>query len=224
MTTFSAEDFSQQMARVGQDVSRETLARLGHFVDFLGKWQRAINLVSNESFKDPWRRHILDSAQLAPYLPPAGGDITDLGSGAGFPGLVLAMLTGWNVRLIDSDQRKCVFLREAARHCGVYDRVQVYDRRFEEITPWPAPVITARACAPLAQLLRHAEPFLTPGTLCLFLKGARVEEELTEAAMIWKMRAGRFPSLTDSQGVILKLTEIERQSESKDENAREPKP
>lgn len=200
--------FASEMIAIGQDVSRETLAALETYAALLEKWQMRINLVARDSMADLWQRHFLDSAQLAPLFPPGGAAITDLGSGAGFPGLVLAIVTGREVHLIDSDQRKGAFLMEAARLTGA--RVKVHTTRIEAAEAWPAEIVTARALAPLGQLLDWAAPFLGATTTCLFLKGAKAEEELTEAGRFWTMETERRQSLTDSSGVILRLTHLAR--------------
>ena len=200
--------FAAEMSRIGQDVSRETLSALETYAALLTKWQVRINLVAKDSLSDLWRRHFLDSAQLVPLLPPGETPITDLGSGAGFPGLVLAILTGREVHLVDSDQRKGAFLMEAARLTGA--KARVHTTRIEAANAWPAEIVTARALASLAQLLDWAEPFVTSSTTCLFLKGAKAEEELTEATRFWTMATERHPSLTDSGGVILKIIQLKR--------------
>jgi 16S rRNA (guanine527-N7)-methyltransferase len=198
--------------RTRTGVSRETLQRLGIYAGLLVKWQRAVNLVARDSLEDLWRRHILDSAQLKPLLPPqpATGPrvVVDLGSGAGFPGMVLAILGAGDVHLIESHRRKCAFLAEVARATGT--RVFIHAARLEELAPWPAHVVTARALAPLSRLLGLAAPFLGPGGVCLFLKGRKVEEELTAAGKEWKMRVERIPSVSDPAGTILRLGNISR--------------
>ncbi len=183
--------------------------RLEAYLDLLRKWQRRINLVSDASLTDAWRRHILDSAQLFPLVPESCGRLVDLGSGAGFPGLVLAIMGVAGVELIESDGRKCAFLAEAARVSEA--RVTIRDARIESLPARPADLIVARACAPLPRLLDHAERFLSPQTLCLFLKGARVDEELTSAAKEWRMNVERLPSRTHPQGCILYVQGISRE-------------
>lgn len=206
----TADQFTSAMSGIGQNVSRETFSALETYAALLRKWQAKINLVAKDSLQELWRRHFLDSAQLLPLLPPGNDPITDLGSGAGFPGLVLAIMTGREVHLVDSDQRKGAFLLEAARQTGVLDRVKVHTTRIEAAKAWPAPIVTARALASLDQLLLWAEPYLTPETTCLFLKGAKAEDELTAAGGSWTMDIQRHQSLTDSSGVILKLHHIQR--------------
>jgi 16S rRNA (guanine527-N7)-methyltransferase len=190
-------------------VSRETLARFEAYAELLQRWSAAVNLVGRGTLADPWRRHFLDSAQLYPLVPPEARSLLDLGSGAGFPGLVLAILGVPGVVLAESDSRKCAFLREAARLTGT--SVRVHAGRIETLPPRPFDVITARALAPLDKLLALAEPFLGPGTRCLFLKGERGREELTRARKGWKMLAAVHPSRSDPRGVILELHQVARE-------------
>jgi 16S rRNA (guanine527-N7)-methyltransferase len=194
------------------DVSRETLQRLRRYAETLIKWQKSINLVASGSLDDLWRRHMLDSAQLLTYLPPQVGGVVDMGTGAGFPGLVLAILGVSTVHLVESDARKCIFLNEAARAAGleVGRNPIVHRSRLEHIQDLQADVVTARACAPLGQLLTYAEPFLGANSVCLFLKGGRVDEELTDAAKTWRMSVERFPSLSDPSGTILRMRQVAR--------------
>ncbi len=203
-------EFVKQLNGLGVDVSRETLARLEAYAALLVKWQAKINLVGPATLPDLWRRHFLDSAQLLPLLPPGPGILVDLGSGAGFPGLVLALMTEWRVHLVDSDQRKCAFLRQVALETGANTRVAIHARRFEDVPGYKADIVTARACAPLDALLGYALPFLGENGRCLFLKGAQAEEELTAAEANWNMRVERRPSLTDPAGVILVIEQLVR--------------
>jgi 16S rRNA (guanine527-N7)-methyltransferase len=192
-------------------VSRETLAALTRYAGLLVKWQAKINLVSADSLADLWSRHMLDSAQLYPLLPPDARALVDLGSGAGFPGLVLAILGVPEVYLIESDARKCAFLIEAARLAGLTpgQNPVIHRARIEAVLGFTANVVTARACAPLDRLLAYAEPFLGAESICIFPKGAQVEDELT-AAKNWRMTVERFPSTTDSSGTILRIGHITR--------------
>jgi len=190
-------------------VSRETLDRLQTYADLLVKWQGSINLVGKSTLADLWRRHMLDSAQLYPLLPADTRTLVDFGSGAGFPALVLAIMGVADVHMIESDVRKGAFLREVARIVGV--KVTVHSVRIEALAPFPAEVITARALAPVAQLLEFARPFLAPHTQCLFLKGQNVEGELTEAHKIWDMSVERHSSRTEPAATILRLTEVRRE-------------
>ncbi len=196
------------------NVSRETMVRLAAYGRLLEKWQGAVNLVSKASLGDLWRRHMLDSAQLSRLIAPIGPDparapvILDLGSGAGFPGLVLAILGVGEVHLVEAEQRKCTFLEAVARETGT--KVTVHARRIEDLAPFTADVVTARALAPLDRLLALAVPFLGPEGEFLVLKGKKVNHELTAAEKHWKMRVERFTSASDSSGVILRLRDIAR--------------
>ncbi len=190
------------------NVSRETLDRLVAYVELLTRWNRRINLVGRDTIGDIWRRHILDSAQLYPLIPPKARILVDLGSGAGLPGLVLSILGVPEVHLIESDGRKAVFLQEAVRVTGA--AAIVHAMRIDRVKPFIADVVTARALAPVAQLLEISKPFLGPHSICLFLKGANVEQELTGIDKAWKMRLDRLPSVSDVSGCILRLENISR--------------
>ncbi len=187
-------------------VSRETLARLEAYAMLLRHWQRAINLVGGSTLGDLWRRHFLDSAQLFRLLPPPPCRIADLGSGAGFPGLVLAILGAGEVHLIEADSRKCAFLREALRVTRT--PALLHEERVERVVGVKVDVVTARGLASLDQLIAFALPLLKPGGICLFTRGRGSEEELTQAVKKWKMRVERFPSETDPRARILRLGEI----------------
>jgi 16S rRNA (guanine527-N7)-methyltransferase len=189
-------------------VSRETLKRLETYADLLVQWNKTINLVAAATLPDIWRRHFLDSAQLLPLAPEGAKIWVDIGSGAGFPSLVLAIIGEegdsrpiWH--LIESDVRKCAFLREAARLTGV--NVVLHNSRAEAVEAFPADAITARAVAPLPKLLDLAAKFLSPDTTCLFLKGKHIDEELTKATKCWNMNVERFSSHSDPRGTILRL-------------------
>lgn len=188
-------------------VSRETQGRLETYVALLRSWNPRINLVSAESLRDVWRRHILDSGQLFRHLPSSARNLVDLGSGAGLPGLVLAILGAPDVHLVESDQRKAAFLREAARVTGT--AVTVHGTRSENVAAFPADVITARALAPLPKLLEMAAPFIGPTTVCLFLKGGDVGDELTAAQQQWIMNLQVIASESDPTGHILRLEELQ---------------
>ncbi len=191
-------------------VSRETLERLDAYVGLLAKWQQRINLVSASSLADVWRRHILDSGQIIDYLPAKPGRVLDLGSGAGFPGLVLTILGVDGVELVESDGRKCAFLAEAARISGV--SVIIHNQRIEALEAAPADVITARACAPLVELLSYAVRFWGSDTMIIALKGAHVDDELTSATKCWRMSVDRHSSRSDPNGTVLCLGNLDRVS------------
>ena len=200
------EDF-----RAETGVSRGTLARLGTYAALLVKWNRAINLVGAASLEDLWRRHMLDSAQLLPLLPAVAAKrqrvIVDLGSGAGFPGLVLAILGAGALHMVEADRRKAEFLRTVLRELQI--NAEVHDLRIEAMPRLAADVVTARACARLPKLLAYAERFsprLSEVPLkCIFPKGRRADEELTEAGKQWNMRVERVPSRSDPGGTILQI-------------------
>jgi len=190
-------------------VSRETLERLETYAQLLGKWQRAINLVGPATLPDLWRRHFLDSAQLSSFLPILAGRtrrIADLGSGAGFPGLVLAILGCGEVHLVESDRRKAQFLREVSRETGA--RTRLHEARIEELSPLSADLVTARALAPLERLLDYVGRHLAPGGLALLPKGREAAAELTRAQRRWSMTVEQRPSLSDAEGSVLVIGDL----------------
>lgn len=193
----------------GITVSRETRTRLERHLELLRQWQKRINLVGPATLADAWQRHTLDSAQLFALLPATTRRLVDLGSGAGFPGLVLAILGVPEVHLVEADRRKAAFLREAARLTGT-DNVVVHARRIEELAPFPADVVTARALAPLPRLLALAAPFLGPGGVAIFPKGREVAAELTAAAQHWTMQVEQVASATAPGARILLVREVQR--------------
>lgn len=188
------------------DVSRETLERLSVYADLLERWQAKINLVSPASLPELWQRHMLDSAQLINHIPPETKIITDLGSGAGFPGLVIAIITGIETHLVESDTRKSAFLREVIRQTDA--TAEIHTGRAETMKPWSSHLVTARALAPLPKLLAYARPYMAPSiefdtSTCLFLKGETWREELTEAEKSWHIQCQNVVSKTDPAGRIL---------------------
>jgi 16S rRNA (guanine527-N7)-methyltransferase len=194
-------------ARAG--VSRETLARLEAYVGLLQDWNSRHNLVSARSLEDVWRRHVWDSAQLAPLVPQNAKTIADLGSGAGFPGLVLAELLRGRVAvtLFESTRKKCDFLAAAAEAMQL--PVTIRNERIEAGGRERFDVVAARALAPLDKLLGYAQQLSDRRTLCLFLKGQSLAAELTEARKSWRMKALQHPSATDPSGVILEVRELD---------------
>ena len=190
-------------------VSRETLARLEAYAELLTRWSARINLVGRDTLADLWRRHILDSAQLYRLIPSSAQNLIDLGSGAGLPGLILAILGVPGVELVEADSRKAAFLREAARITRA--EVTIRPCRIQAVPPHPVDVVTARACAPLDRLLDLAAPFLARDTLCLLPKGERYNEELTLARKAWTMNVSVEQSLSDRRGVVLRLQQVARE-------------
>src|SRR5690349_5193773 len=208
MTAASPPDAMRDSASdaVLASVSRETRERLDAYAALLRKWQPTINLVGPRTLGDLWTRHFVDSAQLFPLIPSEARVLVDLGSGAGFPGLVLAILGVPEVHLIESDQRKATFLREAAR--ATQAPVTVHAKRIEQVSPFPADVVSARALAPLTDLLALASPFLTPDAVCIFPKGQQASDELTAAAKTWNIKVDRIQSITDPGATILRVSEV----------------
>jgi len=187
-------------------VSRETLGRLEVMVETLLRWQKAINLVGRATLDDVWTRHVLDSAQLAPLIPATTKSLADLGSGAGFPGLVLATLRSeLDVTLIESDVRKSAYLSEAARKMGLPKQPKILINRIEAAPPAQADVVTARALAPLGQLLTWADRHRANPAICLFHKGKDWRAELTGAMKDWEIECTPQPSVTDRDAVILRI-------------------
>lgn len=199
-----AESFSTAL-----HVSRETMVRLSLYESLLRKWQKRINLVSNSTLDEFWRRHMLDSAQLAGLAPETALRWADLGSGGGFPGLVIAILLRerprFGMHLVESDQRKCIFMREVIRETGA--PAIVYNERIEAFAAGAGPfdVVSARALAPLPRLFDWAEPLFGPDTVGLFLKGLGLQDELTQARKHWIFEADYSPSQSDPSGSVLSV-------------------
>jgi 16S rRNA (guanine527-N7)-methyltransferase len=200
------KQFLTEIQRLGIDVSRETGDRLETLVDTLERWQKAINLVGRNTLGDVWHRHVLDSAQLKPLIPEGVKTLTDLGSGAGFPGLVLAALCpDLEVTLVESDARKSAFLGEAARRMGLEKPPKILVGRIESVPAAPSDIVTARALAPLGQLLTWADRHRTDTAICLFHKGKGWQVEVTEAMKEWDFSPQTFTSVTDLDAVILRI-------------------
>jgi 16S rRNA (guanine527-N7)-methyltransferase len=189
-------------------VSRETLNRLEAYAELLRRWSERVNLVGRNTLDDLWRRHFLDSAQLLALIPDSAETLIDLGSGAGFPGLVLAILGVLRVELVEADGRKCAFLREAIRVTGA--AAVLREGRAEVMAARAYDTVTARAFAPLDRLLALSARFVGPRTRCLFLKGERAEEEIAAAREGWAMDVSMRPSVADPRGVVLCLEGVAR--------------
>lgn len=200
--------------RLRNDVSRETWDRIDTYCAELLRWNARINLIGRGDEAKVRERHVADSLQLLALMPEGlapgfGGQggaaqAVDLGSGGGFPGLVLAIASGVGFVLVESDVRKAAFLREAARLVGA--PVRVLAARIEAVPPQGAALVTARALAPLPRLLPLVARHLAPGGMALLMKGAGGDRELTEAAADWHMDVMRHQSRTDSDGTILQVT------------------
>lgn len=190
------------------NVSRETMERLETYAGLLQKWQSAINLVSSATIPNLWQRHFLDSAQLLPLAKSNTRLWLDLGSGAGFPALIVAILGVPEVHLVESDGRKCAFLSEVARATGT--SIVLHHCRVETVPTMTADVISARALAPLPDLLSMSARFADLNTVLLFHKGQDIEKELTEASKSWSMNLERLASRSDPSGVILRVKGFSR--------------
>jgi 16S rRNA (guanine527-N7)-methyltransferase len=217
-TDARAIDADKASALVLSPVSRETEARLDRYIDLLREWQAKTNLVAPSTLPQLWTRHIADSLQLL-SLAPSAKIWMDLGSGGGFPGVVLACALaespGATVHLVERNAKKAAFLREALRITaapGVVHLAEIGDTvdRFAG----PIDCVTARALAPLHQLIGFVEPLVKKGATALFLKGQDVEAELTEATRYWKIEPKLYPSRTGGQGWIVELDRIERRDAS----------
>lgn len=195
------------------DVSRETMEKLEIYYSILQKWNKKINLVSKSTIETAWQRHFSDSAQIWRLAPEGAESWLDFGSGAGFPGLVIAAIAAekspqLSISLVESDRRKSIFLQQAAHEMGV--SVRIHTCRIEDLPKQNANIISARALTSLSQLFDFTEKHLSKQGVCIFPKGARVDKELTEAANSWHISYDSFPSVTDSQSVILRIGEFYR--------------
>lgn len=188
-------------------ISRGTYARLESYIELLGKWQKTINLVAGDTLKEVWTRHIIDSSQLIEYISPESA-IVDLGSGAGLPGLILAILGMKNTTLVESDRRKVAFLREAARITKT--DIKIVNNRAEAIDLEEYNLIIARGLSPVLVLLQMLEHKLTCLHNMLLLKGKAYESEIREAQSEWSFDYAVYPSVTSDEGVILSLKNIQK--------------
>lgn len=193
------------------NVSQAVQLKLNTYVALLEEWQGKMNLVSDSTLPVVWTRHILDSAQVERYLTPSDRVILDLGSGAGFPALVLAILDeskNRTVHLVESDGKKCSFLQAVADACGL--QVVIHNERIEKMPVFKADVITARALAALDKLVGYAKPFIGERTRCLFLKGKKADEELKLCAKKFVFAVEKYSSITSDEGKILCLTGVKK--------------
>lgn len=193
------------------NVSPAVQSKLDTYVALLEEWQGKMNLVSDSTLPVVWTRHVLDSAQIEQYLQPSDKVILDLGSGAGFPALVLAILDeskSRTVHMVESDGKKCSFLQAVADACGL--QVVIHNERIEKMAVFKADVITARALAALDKLVNYAKPFIGERTRCLFLKGKKADEELKLCAKKFVFAIEKHPSITSEEGRILCLTGVKK--------------
>jgi len=195
------------------NVSRETTAQLDVYAALLHKWNPAINLVSNSTLKDIWSRHFCDSAQVLNLAPDTGGSWVDIGTGGGFPGMVVALLANasdirWKFTFVESDRRKATFLRTVSRETRT--PVTVAAERAETLAPQNADVLSARALAPLSTLLGYAQRHLKPKGRALFLKGESYQKEIDQALETWSFQSQKYISSTSEKAVVLSLGDIKR--------------
>ena len=193
------------------NVSRETLEELEEYKESLLLWNRKINLISEKSSKNIWGRHLLDSAQIFKYLKASDRNILDMGSGGGLPGLVLGLVAkkkypNLKVTLVESDRRKCVFLKEVVRTHKLNS--VVLSERVELLPAHTSDVVTARAMAPLKTLLDYANPHLSDGGICVFLKGVNYKKEIDEALAFWRFNISVDASITNVGSAVLKITDL----------------
>lgn len=195
----------------GFNVSRETMDSLETYLALLRKWNPKINLVSANTLAEAETRHICDSAQITSFIPKTARNLVDLGSGGGFPGIVIAImakeqLPDLSVTLVESDQRKASFLRTVLRETRT--QAQVHAKRIEDIDPQAADVLTARALAPLKSLCGFAQRHLATGGVALFPKGKTWGKEVEEAQAEWSFQCVSHKSITDPTAVVLELRDL----------------
>lgn len=220
------KDFAQAF-----EVSRETLEKLEAYEVLLKQWQKSKNLIAPSTVDEIWHRHFADSAQLIHHVAPQTNTILDFGTGAGFPGLILAIMSKdqpanhiSKVHLVESNAKKCAFLREVVRKLGLNITqgqkasgfVEIHNCRIEKLHESAQDInidiITARACAPLEKLLTYAHPLFRDQTYALFLKGADLKKEITNAKQNWNFIDHQFQSRTEATGKILKICNVSAKS------------
>lgn len=201
----------KKLQKILPDVSHETFQKLVSYEETLKKWQKKINLVSNNTIDTTWERHFVDSIQMYNLIPQGTTNLADFGSGAGFPGLVLALLSTENnnvfdVTLIESDLRKTLFLKEVARINSI--NVEIVNKRIEKTEYCLYDVVTARALASLDLLFKYSAPFLKENSKLIFLKGQSYKEEIAEAKKNWVFDCEEQKSITNPESVILTITNL----------------
>lgn len=198
------------------NVSRETFELLKAYEASLVEWQKKFNLVSNSSLPDGWNRHFEDSAQLFSYIPDGAEVLLDFGSGAGFPGMVLAIMAKEKTpylkfKLIESIGKKTLYLKEVAKFSGA--NVEIINDRIEKLPPQKADVITSRAMASLKELLNYTKRFMKPKTVCIFPKGQKYLEEIAEAEKTWTFDCEVYDSKTSTEGKILIIRQLKQKGD-----------
>ena len=194
-------------------VSRETYEKFEIYYETLLKWQKSINLISNSTIGNIWVRHFLDSAQLYDFTKNISGNILDLGSGAGFPGLILAMMGNKNICVIESDKKKCTFIREVAMLSDT--NIKIYNTRIEDLSFFKPNLITSRALAPLNKLIKYVENYMAKSPSnsekfpkLLFLKGKYYKDELLELCKTRNIDYKVYQSITDEFGKIVYINKV----------------
>ncbi len=195
-------------------VSRETEEFFQVYLEKLSLWQKSINLVSRETLADSEERHLRDSEQvgcwLQEILPDKDKEVVDLGSGAGFPGMVLAIMGVGRLTLIEANGKKCTFLRDVRRTTGI--SAEIIQSRIESVQGRKFDVVVSRALAGLGQLLSYAHPLLKKEGICLFLKGKECDAELAKAQEYWNFKVSRRVSCTNEDGVLLLISDLEKKT------------
>lgn len=206
-----SQEFGPKELASAINVSRETIEHLELYAGMLIEWNAIHNLVSKNSLPYLWQRHILDSAQLARYVPDTALSLVDLGSGAGFPGLVLSEMLrerpGFRTVLFEATGKKCRFLEAVAERLGL--EIEVRNARVETAQPEKFDVITARALAPLDELFAYTQRFFGDKSVALFNKAQNIGVELTNTHKSWKMNSYQHPSISDPRGIILEVRELQ---------------
>ena len=196
------------------NVSRETYDKLKLCQQALCEWQEKFNLVSKNSLQDAWNRHFLDSAQLFPLIPENAKSLVDLGSGAGFPGMVLAIMAAektpyLKLTLVESIAKKTLYLNHVKDICGCLN-TQVLNKRIESLINCKFDVVTARAVTALTDLLAYAFPLMRQNAVCIFPKGKTFEQEIKQAEQKWSFDYKIVPSLTSEESVILVIKNLKK--------------
>ncbi len=187
-------------------VSRETEGRLKRYEEMLVERNQTLSLVSGSTIDILWTRHFLDSAQLLALIPQPERPVIDLGTGAGFPGLVLAIMGLPDVHLVENNMQKVAFLRDVVAALEL--QVTIHAMKAESVRPFPVGVVTSRALTQLDQLIAMSRRFLGAGSVCVFPKGRKAADELQAAEGRWRMKVERFPSRTDAESTIFRLSDI----------------
>ncbi len=190
----------------GINVSRETLMLLERYVDLVKTFQEKFNLIGQNTVDSIWERHVLDSAQLITHLPSEPSQVADFGAGAGFPGIVLSILTNHTITCVESTQKKAQFLSHVAKELSL--SVHIIHSRIEDLEPMEFDVITARALAPLSDLIKLARPHLKKSGYMLLLKGQSYAEEIKRSQLKWMFTCHEFKSITNEKSKVLKISNV----------------